>query len=97
MVLANNCNSFKINKDIYRLDTVTNNSYVAISNMVSYSDWTASDQDLEYIIRNSQEIWKYNSSSNEYGFFYNFNKTLVNASITSFQDRIIVTSQTSSS
>lgn len=64
LVLANNCNRFRINKDIYRLDTTSNNSYVPISNMASYRDWTASDQNFNYIVRNGREIWKYNLTIN---------------------------------
>lgn len=90
--LANDCNSFRIDGDFYRADAGTNNSYVAVSNAASYSDWTAADQDFNFIVRKDREIWKYNSTINQYGLYYTFNNTHANLSLTSFQNRVVVTS-----
>lgn len=60
--LAKNCNSFRINKQIYRRDNLT---YSSLNN-IAYIDWTSSDQDFNYILRNDKEIWRFNSTSNSY-------------------------------
>lgn len=91
--LAEDCSSLRVNNAIYRLNTATRDSYSPISNMAA--DWTASDQDFNYILRKGREIWKYNPTANAFGLYFTFNKTLGNAYLRSHSHRIVVASLSS--